>query len=178
MKYVFILVLLLAASAPAANKGTEWTGVETDFSNRFISHMEIESIHCQSCILRNVQAEFAKFKYGFCKSCNFSDLRGTGLQMRSINIENGIFQRANLRSSDLSAVRAYQSDFSEANLSMASLWSADLRYSKFIKTDLRGANLENALLKGSDLHGALFDAHTRLPFSKEEALRRGMQWQP
>jgi uncharacterized protein YjbI with pentapeptide repeats len=87
-------------------------------------------------------------------------------------------QNANLRGADLHRAQLGHADLRNADLRNASLAGAYL-----FKTDLRGADLRGAkfspALKGAELNktllvGAMFDSTTELPFSKAEALNRGM----
>jgi uncharacterized protein YjbI with pentapeptide repeats len=59
-------------------------------------------------------------------------------------------------------------DYGGSRLRAARLSGADLTWS-----DLRAADLE-----GADLRNAGFNQHTRLPFDHNEALRRGMLFDP
>lgn len=60
-------------------------------------------------------------------------------------------------------------DLRHANLEYANLRSAR------ILADLRGANLQNTVIDAeTDFLGAWFNSQTRLPFSREEALKKGM----
>ena len=60
-------------------------------------------------------------------------------------------------------------DFRNAQLIGADFRRADLR-----GADFRGADLTNAILTSAKLTTAKFDRHTRLPLSREAALRLGM----
>ncbi len=57
----------------------------------------------------------------------------------------------------------------KANLVNANLEKANLK-----RANLRFADLTGANLNGADLHYAIFNEETLLPFSKEEAIKRGM----
>jgi uncharacterized protein YjbI with pentapeptide repeats len=49
-----------------------------------------------------------------------------------------------------------------------------LRAANLSRADLRHADLADSDLDGADLRGARFNVQTRLPFDRDEALRRGM----
>lgn len=57
----------------------------------------------------------------------------------------------------------------KANLQNANLENANLKRANLREADLTGANL-----KGADLRFAIFNDETILPFSKDEAIQRGM----
>lgn len=76
-------------------------------------------------------------------------------------------------------VHFYEAFFNYASLNQADFRGARLIGARFINADLRlanfkGADLSGARLDGARLENALFDSSTRLPFSRQEALRRGM----
>jgi uncharacterized protein YjbI with pentapeptide repeats len=50
----------------------------------------------------------------------------------------------------------------------------NLRDVKFNGANLRGANLRGANLRGADVKKVIYDDKTKLPFSDEEARKRGM----
>lgn len=90
---------------------------------------------------------------------------------------------ADLKGADLRGVDLYKCQLGSANLANADLRNASLAGAYLFNTDLRGADLRGArfspALKGAELKqtglvGARFDESTELPFSREEALRRGM----
>ena len=90
---------------------------------------------------------------------------------------------ANFNGADLQGVDLYRCQLGQADLRNADLRNANLAGAYLFKTDLRGADLRGArfspTLKGAELKqtvlvGARFDASTQLPFSAEEAMRRGM----
>lgn len=87
---------------------------------------------------------------------------------------------AHLAQSQLVGAGLRRADLREAYLGGANLTNADLR-----EADLRGADLVGyklirgtpwlpTRLDGADLRRALYDASTKLPFSEDEAGRRGM----
>ena len=99
-------------------------------------------------------------------------------------IESGVYlYGANLKGADLQGVELYRCQLGQADLSNADLRNASLAGAYLFKADLRGADLrgakfapplDGAELKQTGLVGARFDATTQLPFSRDEALRRGM----
>lgn len=76
-------------------------------------------------------------------------------------MQNVVFQNTNLRAAD----------FRSANLSHCGFFESDLR-----AADFRGAMMSHCLIYASRLTDALFDDNSALPFSREEALARGMRY--
>jgi hypothetical protein len=104
-----------------------------------------------------------------------ADLRG----LSRINITYRRLERANLRGADLSGNGCYLTEFTNSDLTgvkFTGFRGGDCHFerSNLTKADLRGANLSQSKFEDSVLTGALFDQGTRLPFSPEEALARGM----
>ena len=90
---------------------------------------------------------------------------------------------ANLAGADLSGEDLYRCQLGSADLLEADLRVAQLAGAYLFKADLRGSDLRGAIfsstLKGAELKqtrlaGARFDRTTALPFTTDEALRRGM----
>lgn len=69
-------------------------------------------------------------------------------------------------------------DLSSANFTSARLTEARLRDTRLMYAVLKGADLSKADLTNALLTGATFDGATKLPFAKDEAIRRGMRFLP
>jgi hypothetical protein len=141
------------------NLNSEINTIENLWISRLVSLFIIELLESKDKIKQNVN----KYKVArlirstshsvpyYLKLFSFlnlsiTDLRGANLE--GANLEGANLGRANLR---------------EADLGGADLEGADLR-----GADLRGDNLEGDNLEGADLRGAI-----NLPFSEDEAKRRG-----
>ncbi len=67
-------------------------------------------------------------------------------------------------------------DLTKANLQGAYLRGAHLQGAKLSKADL--TRVQKANLKGANLQRAKFNKYTILPFSKEQAIKKGMVFVP
>jgi hypothetical protein len=76
---------------------------------------------------------------------------------------------SDLWGADLQNAQLEKAQLAGANLARANLVKANLRNS-----NLQGANLMLANLENAELAGAQFSSRTILPFSREEAEKRGM----
>ncbi len=65
-------------------------------------------------------------------------------------------------------------NFYKADLEGAELNNCDLTGADFCRANLRGCNLEMSKASEANFHSAVFDQHTRLPFSHSEARAMGM----
>lgn len=104
-----------------------------------------------------------------------ADFRGA----ERINITYRTFENANLRGADFSGNGCYATTFRRSDLTGAKLVGIAGNGCRFEEVDLTRADLRDATMSGAEfrratLTHALFNARTRLPFSREEALARGM----
>jgi uncharacterized protein YjbI with pentapeptide repeats len=106
------------------------------------------------------------------RGINMTYLRLVGANLRGANFANVLWYLGSITGSDLTGANLAgtfgQMDYQGSRLRGARLTGADLTWSDLGDADLHGA----------DLRGALFSPHTRLPFSGEEARRRGMVFKP
>ena len=93
----------------------------------------------------------------------------TFANLAAASLDAAIFAGAHLDSAQLLKVSAVGTDFRSASLAFASFANADLRKARFEDAWIKDTNFD-----GAQLEGATFDARTRLPFSEEVALSRGM----
>jgi uncharacterized protein YjbI with pentapeptide repeats len=100
----------------------------------------------------------------------FTGARLTGASFRWSSFRGTDFSGAGMKGILAYRVSFRQSRFVNADLREAKFNSSDLR-----ATDLRGADLRGALLLSVALDGALIDSKTKLPFSRQLALRLGMK---
>lgn len=104
------------------------------------------------------------------KDCtNLACTNLSGYNLKGINLAKTDLFKTNLKKTNLTG----------ANLSYAYLVKANLQNANLKKANLKGANLRDADLTGADLTDAelrfaIFNSATVLPFSREEALQRGM----
>jgi uncharacterized protein YjbI with pentapeptide repeats len=88
-----------------------------------------------------------------------------GAKLAGQDLRDADFSKAQLAHADLKGADLRGADLSEAFLFMADLSGADLR----------GANLPSKMVLAKvNLKGAKFDPSTQLPFTRDEAVRRGM----
>jgi hypothetical protein len=90
---------------------------------------------------------------------------------------------ANLRGANFADVSWYLGEIADSDLTGADLSRTSgqmvyrrsrLRAANLSRADLHYADLAEADLDRADLRGARFNVRTRLPFDRDEALRRGM----
>ena len=103
-----------------------------------------------------------------------SDLVARNLDIRGAHFKGVDFSKSDLENMLATGTRFIKINFQEANLTNANLWGTELLEINFKGSDLRGANLSRSFVLFSDFKGAKFNNKTQLPFSEEEALKRGM----
>jgi uncharacterized protein YjbI with pentapeptide repeats len=105
------------------------------------------------------------------------DFRGknmSGTDLRGKTFGACLAGGVDFRNAQLAGIKSVDGQWNKADFR-----DSDLRFAQFIRdnfegADFRGANMGDALMLPANLHGALFDDRTRLPFSKEIALKLGM----
>ncbi len=102
---------------------------------------------------------------------------------QSKDLTHAYLFEADLQGADLQGANLFRCQLGRADLRNADLRNANVAGAYLFKTDLRGADLRGAKfaqafkgaeLKQTRLEGARFDRSTVLPFSADEAVRRGM----
>lgn len=111
------------------------------------------------CSFFNTNLNRISFKNATISGVGFFSGKATQADFSGSNILGSYFQNTNLK----------EAQFQGAHLKNVVFASADLR-----ESDFRGAVLEDTQFILARLEKARFDRYTLLPFSKEEALHRGM----
>jgi uncharacterized protein YjbI with pentapeptide repeats len=128
---------------------------------------------------------------------SFADLSSSTLELhesRSTSFVGANLSRATLAGPTSAPYGLHRPDFSHADLSFVDLSQSTIYVTgpKLLDAILRGTDLSGRDLRGVDLRyrveappadqpiltGALFDATTRLPFTQDEAVARGMVFSP
>lgn len=104
----------------------------------------------------------------------FKDLTAESVDLRGSQIKGTHFENANLQKLAASGSRFNKVQFKNCDLQNAQFWGSQLLEVDFSGSDLRGANLGTSFTLLSKFNGAKFNKKTKLPFSEEEALKRGM----
>jgi hypothetical protein len=154
------------SQVPPKLEGMDLRGSSLDHAN--LRGRDFERVNADAIILKE-----ADISNSVC-----IDTRFQGADLRGANGAGSHFQNCGLASADLRGAKFERAELRACDLRGArlqgSFWaSASLRY-----LDLRDADLTDAVLLGADLRGSYFNSGTRLPFSDEEAQRRGMVKQP
>jgi uncharacterized protein YjbI with pentapeptide repeats len=132
----------------------------SDFTLANLAYAQLNGAHLRGS--RFESARMIAIAAGFrmeCEECDFSRVQG----------DQADFNMASLRRTRFSGAR-----FRGARFRDADFYFADLTFGDFSNADFRGADLSFADLFAADLQGAWFNAFTRLPFDRAEAVRRGM----
>lgn len=165
---VFLISLMGAHSARAQVVGPEWCQISEKFC--------LKAPQAQT-LVRKIQKEMDRFHYDpkTGKCLNKEGVQGYNKTDDLMNGECGDFHGLDLHGADL-----LEADLRGANLKDASFEYADLSGAALMGADLRGANLKNADLSRAEIDAhsrfknAGYNEHTQLPFSFDEASKRGM----
>ena len=104
----------------------------------------------------------------------FFDVDSPYLDVRGSIIKAVDFAGANLKNMIANGTRFEKTNFRDCNLQGADFWGSNLQEVSFDGSDLRNANLTNTHILFTSFKNAKFNQKTRLPFSREEAIQRGM----
>jgi len=119
--------------------------------------------------VRNISLRRALLLQNSWDQVNFS-----GADLRGALIKKQVFRKSEFTQALALGARLQKVSWEDCDLSGLQLWGAQLIEVSFRGSDLSGANLHNTYLLFVDFKDAKFDSKTRLPFSHEEALKRGM----
>jgi hypothetical protein len=192
MKAISLIVAAYAALSLAAEPSR---AEPVSFIDRFVDQESVRNVDLNGATFHRALIHTGTSFYR--REMNRASFQGS-----SIGLNELCFQEAQLRGASFYGVGIYEANFYLADLRGANFQNASITYGRSETTlqgaDLRGANLYNASLykvnlryaklEGADLRarmlyetaltGATFDDATKLPFSKREALARGMIYQP
>lgn len=155
---LFFFALVLAASSFAEDKGL--------YRARLVEVVDGYSF-------RGIAMQESQLIFGFARKTDFSQAQMRGFIGRATDFSKAIFNGADLRGSRFSRAVLREADLRGAQLNESDLSFADLR-----GADLTGADLTDAFALGTRFENARFDSKTRLPFSEETALGRGLRRSP
>lgn len=142
--------------------------------NSVLKGAKLEQLQFHEADFRGGDLAHAIFWLTTFAETNASGANFQGADFRGASLRHSYFDGADFRGANLSGVKATGSYFRGGDFRNANLVSALLRYCHFEGADLGGADLTDAVVALTDLKGARFDSRTKLPFSREVALARGM----
>lgn len=117
----------------------------------------------------------ANLREGHFPEADFRESTMSKATLMGANLKAARFEKSDLRHADLSGARLDGADLRGADLRHARLLATQLTGARFGGADLRGADLSESITFGTDFKGAIYDDSTSLPFSRDEAARRGLQ---
>lgn len=127
--------------------------------------------------LRRIDAAFkgAQLQQASIRFSNFNGADFTAAQARGLQLLNVRFDHARFTGADLRGLKSVQGSWRQTDFRGSDLRGARFYQDVMVGCDFRGSDLREAVLLASSLEGSLFDSSTRLPFSKEVALTKGMK---
>ncbi len=106
----------------------------------------------------------------------FKDINFDSIDLRGSQIKGSKFKDSSLKNTMASGARVSKTQFRNVNFEASDFWGAQLHEVDFIECDLTGADLRNTSLLFNQWRGSRFNSMTRLPFSKEVALEKEMNY--
>ena len=141
----------------------ELTEALIERSSEFISGCSFPSVHLDQQSLQ--QVSLSKMDLSFSEF--------TGIEFRNANLSQVDFSNSKLRGTRILSSQFQQVNFTGANLKNIVVLQSSLRNCRF-----QGADLSNARFILSSLAGSRFDSKTLLPFTHQDAVDRGMIFDP
>ncbi len=152
-----------------------------------LKNVDLRLANFESVNLSDVDLTGSKFGNSNFSVCDFSSANLAGLDLSDTGVRMSNFSGANLTSASFRGnENMHQAKFDGATLEKANLQGAHLYGASFREALLSDADFSHAILIGADLtdaevNGALFNQasyneDTLLPFSQDEAKRRGMRF--
>ncbi|MCJ8277237.1 MAG: pentapeptide repeat-containing protein, partial [Bdellovibrionales bacterium] len=114
------------------------------------------------------------YRRGYIVESKINSVKARFLDLRGSWVKGSHWRDSDLQFWVASGARIEKTQFINCDLQNANFWGTNLQESDFSGSDLRGANLENSYVLFTKFDGVKFNSKTLLPFSKEEALKRGM----
>ena len=97
----------------------------------------------------------------------------TNMHLRKGSISQAILTNIQIKDSHFDGI-----DFTQTNFVNGVFIDSSFINCNFSNVNLKHANLESSFLGNSIFVGAIYNDQTKLPFSKEEAIKRGMIYVP
>jgi len=142
-----------------------------DFKGAHLENSQFIQTTCQSCDFSLAHASNSHFD-----GANLFDSLFILSKLEGTSFFGSILQGADLRKANLKNANLKNSKLEGANLQGCVLEGADLTGANLGETPLQENQKKEGLLvlNPTDLKGATFNSKTKLPFSKETALQKGM----
>lgn len=116
----------------------------------------------------------ASFRRSILLQTTIRNVEAEKMDVRGSHFKSVDFSNSELPYFFATGTRFNKVNFSGCNLKKANFWGSLLQEVNFQGADLRGANLSRTFLLFANLNQAKFNDETQLPFSQEEAEKKGM----
>ncbi|MFC1523016.1 pentapeptide repeat-containing protein [Elusimicrobiota bacterium] len=108
------------------------------------------------------------------EGANFTGAEAQKVQFEASNLKRAVFDGANLLKAFFTAADLEDASLKGAYLENTVFKGAVLKRADFTETELLGADMSGAMADSAKFKGATYDRDSVLPFSNEEAARKGM----
>lgn len=122
------------------------------------------------------QAKFkgASFRRAVILQNHFENLNADFTDFKGAIVKGTTFKKVSLQEAFALGTRFEKTKFEECDLRGTSFWGSNLLQTEFINSDLRGVDFRTTFMLFTQFTGSKFNKHTKLPFTEEEAIKRGM----
>ncbi len=149
------------------------------FVNQKLQDLDLKGANLSSSYLymsefSSIESPHLALKRSVILQSQFKDMNLDYVDLRGSQIKGSVFQKSSLKNALASGARFNKTRFIDVNFEGTDFWGAQLHEVDFINCDLRDTDLKTTSLLFNQWTSSRFNAKTRLPFSKEEALQKGM----
>lgn len=168
---------------PASNRTSTWSEcgafkdqiqshvvlIKKNISKVYFSYTSLQASYVWASLLNEAHFINSTFTQNYISTSEFRRALFRGVTFQDSEVYESQFQNAIFDGVQFDATRFKNSDFSGAIFHGSRFLNCDLRNTRF-----QGADISDVVFLLTDLSNATFNEQTRLPFSKEVALARGM----
>jgi uncharacterized protein YjbI with pentapeptide repeats len=142
--------------------------------NESLKGSNYNSIYAYLVNFNQTELSYTSFRRAFLLQVHFKDLKAEYIDLRGAILKAVQFKNISMKELLANGTRFNKTLFINCDLTRGQFAGASFQETKFSGSDLSGANLKNVSLLFTDFTNAKFDKNTQLPFSEEEALKKGM----
>ncbi len=130
------------------------TGSKADFTKADLGGLKLMGRTLTGVSFAGAHIGYAEFSGSRLDACDFTEVIGSGVIMKSCKLHGTKFVSAGLRSADFTGAEGAYTDFSGADMALASFREARLTLPRFVGADMGGTNLTDATFLSPDFTGA------------------------
>ena len=153
---------------------TDFPLVLHSIKNQSLKGLLLNSTFVYNSEFRGLEMDHLSGRRSIFMQSQFKDLEAPFLDLRASHFKEVHLEKVNLKRLLANGTRFTKTRFVDCGLEKADFWGSQLLEVDFSGSDLRGADLSMVFAVLSQWKGARFNSETKLPFSEQKALEKGM----